>query len=67
MACEQSTYQEDGWIVTKKKFIVLRKDLDQYGGVGADSGWIGNPHIKQYRTVVVGAVTSEEQCCEENR
>lgn len=63
MPCTDTTYIEDGWIVTKKRIVVLKSELEQYGGIGADSGWIGNPHIKQYRTVVIGVVETEEECC----
>jgi len=64
MGCPKTiTYTDGEWTVTETTLWVKREELEQYGGIGADTGWVGNPFIKQYRTIVSTEPTGEDSCC----
>jgi len=64
MTCDTLTYTSGNWIVTEKHILVSEAELQQYGGIGNDSGWIGNPLIKQVRYIVAETATElESGCC----
>jgi len=64
MACPKTiTYIDGEWTVTETTLFIKKEELEQYGGIGADTGWVGNPDIKQYRTTVSPYPTTEEECC----
>lgn len=64
MGCPQTiTYTDGEWLVTETSMLVLQSELEQYGEIGADTGWVGNPDIKQYRVMVSESASTEMECC----